>query len=140
MPGRKDSYTDCKGALRAFGKRSDGAVTVEFVLWLPVLMILLMIFVDASLAFTRQANLWSVSRETARIAARHGFDEGAAVAYAREHAAFGPYTPDVSVNIGAETVTVTISADANAITPFGVLNFALGQTIRASITHTLEPI
>jgi Flp pilus assembly protein TadG len=129
-------------ALRAFGKRSDGTVTVEFVLWLPVFLSVIMLSTDASMMFLRQSNFWNVSRETARIVSRHGLDSVAAEKFAASNAAFGNYTPKVSVKVDelASTVTVTITGRAAKMAPFGVISFALGDTVSAQVTQTLEPI
>ena len=56
--------------LRTFGKKEDGSVTIEFVLWLPLLMALVLMATDASVAFMRQSHMWQVSRDTARIVSR----------------------------------------------------------------------
>lgn len=132
----------CAGgtSLRTFGQRDEGNVTVEFVLWVPVLCTVLMLFVDTSLAYMNQSNFWNISRETARIVSRHAFDAAAAEAYARSRLDLGDYVPDVQVSISGQAVTVTISALSSAVTPFGILDFALDQRISASVTNVMEPI
>ena len=137
-----------RGALRGavgrrlarFARGSRGSVTVEFVMWVPVFCGLLMLFADTSLAYMNQANFLNVSRETARIVARHGFDAQQAQRFAESHARFGQYTPDAKVTITGQTVTVTIIADARALSIFGVLNFSPDQKIRTSVTDVMEPI
>jgi len=132
-----------QGVLRrlgGFARGTRGSVTVEFVMWLPVFCGLLMLFADTSLTYMNQSNFWNVSRETARIVARHGFDAAAAETYAEAHASFGHYTPKALVTIEGGTVTVTITADARAVTLFGILNFAQNQVIEASVTDVMEPI
>lgn len=129
-------------ALRAFGTRTDGGVTVEFVLWLPVFVSVIALSTDASMMFMRQSNFWNVSRETARIVSRHGLDSVAAEQYAASNARFGDYTPNVSVLVDSlsSTVTVTITGRAEKMAPFGVISLATGNTVSASVTQTLEPI
>jgi Flp pilus assembly protein TadG len=126
--------------LGAYARDTSASVTMEFVLWVPVFCGLLMLFADTSLAYMNQSNFWNVSRETARIVARHGLDEEAAVNFAETHASFGKYRPDAKVTIDGSTVTVTITADARAVTLFGILNFAGDQTIGTTVTDVLEPI
>lgn len=126
--------------LRTFARDTRGSVTVEFVMWVPVFCGLLMLFADTSLTYMNQSNFWNVSRETARMVARHGFDTEAAESFAETHASFGRYRPEAKVTIDGSTVTVTITADARSITLFGILNFAENQTIEASVTDVLEPI
>ena len=123
-----------------FARETQGSVTIEFVMWVPVFCGLLMLFADTSLTYMNQSNFWNVGRETARIVARHGFDVPAAVSFAEAHASFGSYTPTAEVTIDGSTVTVTITADARAMSLFGILSFAQNQTIQASVTDVLEPI
>jgi Flp pilus assembly protein TadG len=52
--------------LRGFGRRTDGAVTVEFVVWIPVLLIILAFTADACQLYLIQADLWNVARDAAR--------------------------------------------------------------------------
>jgi len=103
-------------------------------------MAIILLAADTSLVFMRQSNFWNVSRDTARIVSRHAMDADAAEAYARNHAAFGGYTPDVDVDISAGDVTVTITGLADKMAPFGLLGFVVNDNISASITHELEPI
>ncbi len=126
--------------LLSFVNRSEGGVSVEFVLWMPVFVGLIAVIADASFMFMRQANFWNVSRDTARIVSRHALDAEEAEAYARDMARFGSYSPDVKVLVGDQTVTVTISGKAEAMAPFGVLGFAIGDTVSARVTQSLEPI
>jgi Flp pilus assembly protein TadG len=129
-------------SIRSFRNGSDGAVTVEFVLWVPVFTGLLLLTADASVVFMNQSNFWNVTRDTARIVSRHGLEPEAAEAYARNNAAFGAYTPDVKVEVDdqAATVTVTIIGQSEEMAPFGMLSYALGDTISTRVTQSLEPI
>ena len=69
--------------MKRFMSQENGSTTVEFVLWLPLLVAVLIVAVDASVLYMRQSNLWQVSRDTARIVSRHGMTELVAEAYAR---------------------------------------------------------
>jgi len=52
--------------LRHFGSCSDGTVTVEFVVWIPILLIILAFTADACQLYLIQADVWSVARDAAR--------------------------------------------------------------------------
>lgn len=125
--------------MKRFMSREEGSTTIEFVLWLPLLVGVLMVAVDASVLYMRQSNLWQVSRDTARIVSRHGMTEGIAEAYARSEAQFGDYVPNVNVQIDGQLVTVTMAASLDQISPIGIFNFAVGEQLVASITHAMEP-
>src|ERR1700679_612536 len=54
------------GGLRAFGERETGTVTVEFILWMPVLLLILAFTADACQLYQVQADMWNVASDTAR--------------------------------------------------------------------------
>lgn len=125
--------------LNAFKKKEDGSVTIEFVLWLPLLMAFVLMATDASVAFMRQSHIWQVSRDTARIVSRYGMTPTAAETYAQTNARFGDTTPMVSVTPGSGEVVVAITTPARAMTIFGTLDFALDDTITTRVVHAMEP-
>ena len=124
---------------RTFRREENGGVTIEFVLWLPLLMSLFLIATDATVAFMRQSQMWQVSRDTARIVSRHGMTEAAAEAYALQNAGMGSIVPTVDVQTNGVEVMVAISTPADALTVFGTLNFALGDNITTRVVHAMEP-
>ncbi len=125
--------------LRRFRREEDAGVTIEFVLWLPLLCFLFLVATDATVAFMRQSQMWQVSRDTARIVSRHGMTQSVAETYARENAAFGSTTPAVLVQTTGTQVIVAIQTPANEMTVFGTLNFALGENITTRVVHAMEP-
>ena len=128
--------------LSSFLRADIGSATVEFTLWVPVFLAILMLGADASTAFTRQSNLWRLSQEAARIVSRHALDAEGGAAFARKRMQIGSYTPDVEVSIDdmTQTVTVSVAVDAGEIAPFGILSHVLGDQIFFVVTQTLEPI
>ena len=131
-----------KHRLRNFLNGAEGGVTVEFALWVPVLLAMLFLSADASMLFSAQSNYWNISRDTARVVSRHAMTAAEAEVYARERAQISTYQPDVRVLIDerANTVTVTITADTHALMPFDVTGLALGRTMSVQVTQSLEPI
>lgn len=128
--------------LRAFLHCSQGGLSVEFALWIPFFMALLLFAIDASLAFARQSSFMSISRETARIVARHGLEPAEAEVYAAQRAAFNGHRPEVAVTLDDrnETVTVTIGARTREVAPFGALGIFAGERVLASVTQVMEPL
>jgi len=49
-----------------FGRAADGTVTIEFVVWIPILLIILAFTADACQLYLIQADVWSVARDAAR--------------------------------------------------------------------------
>ena len=128
--------------LSSFLHAEAGSATVEFALWVPVFVSIMLLGADASAAFTRQSNFWSVSYETARIVSRHGLDAEAGAAFARNNMRIGSYAPEVAVTIDelTQTVTVLVTADFAKMAPFGILAFALNDSVSFTVSQTLEPI
>ena len=128
--------------LSSFLRAEAGSATVEFALWVPVFVSIMLLGADASAAFTRQSNFWRVSFETARIVSRHGLDAEAGAAFARNNMRIGSYAPEVAVTIDdlTQTVTVLVTADFAKMAPFGILAFALDDSVSFTVSQTLEPI
>jgi Flp pilus assembly protein TadG len=128
--------------LGSFLKGESGAITVEFSLWVPLLLGVMFLAINASMLFAAQSNYWNISRDTARVVSRHAMSVAEAEAYARNRARVSAYTPDVDVQVDDHlgTVTVTITADMRSLMPFDVTSFALGRTMSVEVTQMLEPI
>ena len=52
--------------LRAFISDDRGMATIEFVLWVPVYVILLVAVTDASILYLTHSEMWNAARDTAR--------------------------------------------------------------------------
>lgn len=120
----------------------SGNATVEFTLWLPMLMGIVLLGTDASMVFTQQSNYWNISHNTARMVARHALDAETGAAYAREQLTFVGYTPDVDVLIDDtdQTVTVKVSGQSSALAPFGMLEMVMADQVSVEVTQSLEPL
>ena len=56
-------------ASRAWLRSEDGGLSVEFVLWTPLLMAFLLLVVDSSMAFLAQGAMWHAAGEISRAVA-----------------------------------------------------------------------
>ena len=127
-------------SMKHFTKDSSGSVTIEFVLWVPIMFLFLLFAIDSSLAFMRQSQMWQVSRETARIVSRYGMDEATAEAYASSRAVFGTTAAAADVTFGSGDVQVTMSVPIGALAPFGTLNLIMADLFTTRVTHAMEPL
>jgi Flp pilus assembly protein TadG len=127
---------------KRFLSAESGSITVEFSLWIPVLLAVMFLGINASILFSAQSNFWNVSRDTARVVSRHAMGVEDAEAYARDRATLGGYVPDVQVSIDEEagTVVVVITAEVRSLIPFDVTSFALGDTFSVRVSQSMEPI
>lgn len=53
--------------LKAFLRREDGSSTIEFVLWLPIVMAVLLLVVDSSMLFMSRSHAIRVLQDTNRL-------------------------------------------------------------------------
>jgi Flp pilus assembly protein TadG len=125
-----------------FAKDEHGTTTIEFVMWVPLFLTFMLLVADVGMAFMRQANVLDISRDAARIVARHGLDAPAAIRLAADRARFGEYTPEVTVDIDpkAQFVTVTIFVQIQDLAPFGILQSLHADRVAIQAVHAIEPI
>ena len=125
---------------KRFAKETRGSVTVEFILWVPIIFLFWFAAIQVSLLFVTQSNYFSVARETARLVARHALDTTQAEAYALSQAALFGGTPSVTVAVTGNIVNVGLSIPALEVTSLNPLGFSLDYQITAQVAHTMEPI
>lgn len=53
-------------SLNRFFTDEKGAFTIEFVLWVPIILVLLAIVIDATTIYVVHTEMWNVARDTAR--------------------------------------------------------------------------
>ncbi len=119
-----------------------GNATVEFTLWVPMLMGIVLLGADTSVAFTQQSNYWNISHQTARMVARHALDAETGVEYARKQLSFAGYTPEVDIRIDdvEQTVTVRVTGQSSELAPFGMLEMVMSDRVQVEVTQALEPL
>ena len=127
-------------SLRRFLVEDTGSTTVEFVFMVPLFTTFLLMASDASMLFLRQTTLMNVARDTARAVSRYAMTAAEGKAYAQSAAANGQAPATATVTIANGVVTVLIETDAGSAAPFGIVKFAVGDTITATAMNTLEPI
>src|ERR1700680_651165 len=55
-----------RARLARFGREQRGSITVEFVIWIPVFLVIMGFIADATMLYLTQADMWNVARDTAR--------------------------------------------------------------------------
>jgi len=133
MPEKKKTK---KPLLARVHRDENGAVSVEFVIWLPVLMAVGLMIADASAAFTTQASMWRTAGDLARGLATGRISAAQAEAHIAERALF-------SINItrpGIDgVVTVELSRPYSMIgtgfllSPLGTMQVQLRQYVEPNV-------
>ena len=124
-----------------FLRDEKGAVTIEFVLWVPIFVGLLVLVTDASIIYLTHSEMWNVARDTTR---RMTPEEITTTAEARDYAAahlfLGARTYVIDPDFGGDmNVTIAIGLDEAAIFGF-FFKSILGQSLVASVTMRREPL
>ena len=132
-----------------FFRDDRGSQTIEFVLWLPITVALLIIIIDASMLYLTHTEMWNVARDTARRMTTGVLaTEDLAEAYANEQ--LNLYrTFDSGYNVVAQrdpdtamTVVITLSlSDVSIITSYFGLDLLeiLPGTMAARVVARAEP-
>ena len=107
--------------MQRFAENETGAISTEFVTWLPFLFGLLGMVFDVSVTLFAINRTWDVARDTARHAAIEATDPNEAAAYADANLPhFGQVSYQVSVgDSGTDDVTVQITMSGAKIGFFG---------------------
>lgn len=122
-----------------FLRNESGSVTIEFVLWLPLALYLVLMAVDATFAFLGLTNMWQVARESARELSRYE-DVATVKAKAAMSGSFLGQTPTVDVTPNGGDIVVAMSMPAKGLTPFGVFGFTSSTNITIVVSHAMEPL
>ena len=124
-----------------FLRAEKGAVTIEFILWVPIFVGLLVFVTDASIIYLTHSEMWSVARDTTRRMTTGQFTTPAQVRdYAAAHLFLGSRTYVIDPDIGGD-MSVTIAIGLGDATIFGFFfKSILGQSLVANVTMRKEPL
>ncbi len=124
-----------------FLRDETGAVTIEFVLWVPIFVGLLVLVTDASIIYLTHSEMWNVARDTTRrMTTEQITTKAEARNYAAAHLFLGARTYVIDPDFGGDmNVTIAIGLDDAAIFGF-FFKSILGQSLVASVTMRREPL
>ncbi len=124
-----------------FLRDEKGAVTIEFVLWVPIFVGLLVLVTDASIIYLTHSEMWNVARDTTRrMTTEQITTKAEARDYAAAHLFLGARTYVIDPDFGGDmNVTIAIGLDDAAIFGF-FFKSILGQSLVASVTMRREPL
>ena len=124
-----------------FLRDEHGSATIEFVLWVPVFVVILVAATDATVLYLHHTEMWNVSRDVARRVAVGDMSEAQAVdvvgsemfLYSRAYTVWTSNPTDLDVQIQIQTSV----ADASV---FGFFEPILDRYLTAMVTMRREPI
>lgn len=124
---------------KRFVKDETGSVTIEFVLWVPVFVLILAITVDASILFLTQANLWSIARDTTRFMATGLLSDVGAEAYALDRMAAWGANTTIIASRDANLVSLSMSVPISDVSPFNIVGSFTSGNIGIALDQHIEP-
>jgi Flp pilus assembly pilin Flp len=126
--------------LRALLRDSRGSATVEFALWVPALVAMLMSVADLALIFTTNANMQHAARETARELARHQITAQDAPTFLRQRLTLGS-GGDYQVTVAdAADVEVEVRLPAQSAAVFGFFEVLMpGDLVARAVMRREDP-
>ncbi len=124
-----------------FLRDEHGSATIEFVLWVPIFVVILVAATDATILYLHHTEMWNVSRDVARRVAVGDMSEADAVTvvqnemflYSRAYTVSTSDPADLDVQIMIQTSV----ADASV---FGVFEPIMDRYLTAMVTMRREPI
>jgi len=123
--------------LRWFLKNDEGNATIEFVLWLPLIMGVLVGAFDLNTVLTAQSNMWNVARDTARRVSTGELDANTGQAYALAHLKFMNFDYGVDVSVGNDVV-VDVRTYLGNVAVLGTMGSMGSYSLNASVTMRNE--
>ncbi len=124
-----------------FLRDEHGSATIEFVLWVPIFVVILVAATDATVLYLHHTEMWNVSRDVARRVAVGDMTEADAYTavenemflYSRAYTVATSNSTDLDVQIMIQTQI----SDASV---FGFFEPVMGRYLTAMVTMRREPI
>ena len=123
--------------MRAFISDDRGTATLEFVLWVPVYLILLVAVTDASVLYLTHTEMWNTARDSARRISVGAMTAAEAPDRAREQLLLSGRTYTVAAS-DAGLVIVQISVNVGDASVFGFFKPVLGRQLNARVEMMKE--
>ena len=136
----KKYQTKFLGKFKKFIKDDAGSTTAEFVLWVPVFMLFLILTADVSLALYRYSNIYYVARHTARQVAVRQWSFSEAITKATARTTFSGVKPIISVRPSDDfkAVIVVIEVPVNTIGVYPNITISKDTKLVAIATENIE--
>ncbi len=123
--------------LRRFIRDQTGTATIEFVLWVPVYVILLVAVTDASILYLTHTEMWNAARDTARRISVGAINAAGAPDHAAKNLLLSGRTYTLAAS-DAGPVIVEISVNVGDASVFGFFKPVLGRELNARVVMWKE--
>ena len=113
----------CRAPFARFMRDTSGASTLEFVLWIPLILVMFATLLDFSHSFTVNSTMWNQARIAARGLSMHELTVAEAEALIRNGLQWTQHDVAISIVEDRDQVSVTLRMP---IAQSGVVNVATG--------------
>ncbi len=120
-----------------FGKDESGTATMEFVLWLPLIVGIVVGAFDLNIMLMTQSNMWSVAQDTARRVSTGELNATTGQAYALAKLNYMGFNYGVDITVGKDVV-VAINTDLSHVAVIGVMGKEGSYALKAKVTMRVE--
>ncbi len=121
-----------------FWKNEEGNATVEFVLWLPLIMGVVVGAFDLNIMLMTQNNMYNVARDTARRVSIGELTPTEAQKYALSQLTYMNFDYGVDVSAGTDVV-VKINTNLSDVATLGIMGGYGNFKLNAAVTMRKEP-
>ncbi len=115
-----------------------GSATLEFVIWVPLYVVLLVAVTDASVLYLTHTEMWNTARDTARRISVRAMNAADAPGYAAGRLLLGGRTYTVAAS-DTGPVIVEIGVNVGDASVFGFFKPVLGRELIARVEMMKEP-
>lgn len=143
MSGRRGVIRRLRPVSRPGARRlredEDGSVTLETVMWFPVMLSILSVIADLSMIYTVNADMWHVSYDTARRMSREELSAADAPAHVRN--ALPAYVADkvkVSATRDGDHAELSLEASSGAVGLIGVFDMISDAPLVARVRLPIQ--
>lgn len=125
--------------LRSYAADDRGAITIEFLSWIPAFVMMLSLIADLSFVFLTNSSMWDVARDAARRVALHKMTTADVEEFVRERIVTTSRNFRVNAVADDEAVTITIATPINDATALRVYANLLPGDLVARVIMLREP-
>ncbi len=124
-----------------FLRDEHGSATIEFVLWVPIFVVILVAATDATVLYLHHTEMWNVSRDVARRVAVGDMSEADAATTVQNEMFLYSRAYTVATSDPTELdVQIMIQTRISDASVFGFFQPVLGRYLTASVIMRREPI
>ncbi len=124
-----------------FLRDEHGSATIEFVLWVPIFVVILVAATDATVLYLHHTEMWNVSRDVARRVAVGDMSEADAVTVVQNEMFLYSRAYTVSTSDPAELdVKIMIQTSVRDASVFGFFEPVMDRFLTAMVIMRREPI